>query len=300
MQPPDTEPCQHLPWDTAFFGRPTARVRADTLTPARAAEIDRWCREHDIALLYFLARGDDATTARAAHDANFRLVDVRMTFERGVTADNTAWGGHSGPPGPVGAAPPASRQGGADILVCHGRVSGGIPAPRTRPNDAPPDPSGEPTAAAPPHVTPYAPADLPALRSISRASFTDSRFYHDERIPRETCDQLYDEWITTTCRDDAERVLVARAGDRAIGYVTLSVDRPARTGQIDLLAVDAASRGKRVGTILVDAAVAWAAAQDLKQITVVTQARNVPAQRLYQRAGFLTRSVQLYFHKWYD
>lgn len=244
MQPPDTEPCQHLPWDTAFFGRPTARVRADTLTPARAAEIDRWCREHDIALLYFLARGDDATTARAAHDAGFCLVDVRMTFDRDITAD--------------------------------------------------------PDLATPPHVSPYVPADLPVLRNISRASFTDSRFYHDERIPRETCDQLYDEWITTTCRDDAERVLVARAGDQAIGYVTLSLDAPARAGQIDLLAVDAASRGKRVGTILVDAALAWAAAQDLKQITVVTQGRNVPAQRLYQRAGFLTRSVQLYFHKWYD
>jgi hypothetical protein len=31
---------------------------------------------------------------------------------------------------------------------------------------------------------------------------------------------------------------------------------------------------------------------------VVTQARNVPAQRLYQKCGFITRSVELWFHRW--
>jgi hypothetical protein len=30
----------------------------------------------------------------------------------------------------------------------------------------------------------------------------------------------------------------------------------------------------------------------------VTQARNVPAQRLYQQLGFFTKTMSLYYHKW--
>jgi hypothetical protein len=31
----------------------------------------------------------------------------------------------------------------------------------------------------------------------------------------------------------------------------------------------------------------------------VTQGRNLAAQRLYQRTGFLIRDLQLWYHKWY-
>jgi ribosomal protein S18 acetylase RimI-like enzyme len=35
-------------------------------------------------------------------------------------------------------------------------------------------------------------------------------------------------------------------------------------------------------------------------VSVVTQGRNVAAQRLYQRAGFVTASTQLWYHRWLD
>jgi hypothetical protein len=35
-------------------------------------------------------------------------------------------------------------------------------------------------------------------------------------------------------------------------------------------------------------------------MTVVTQGRNVPAVRTFQRAGFLASSIDLWFHKWYE
>jgi hypothetical protein len=34
-------------------------------------------------------------------------------------------------------------------------------------------------------------------------------------------------------------------------------------------------------------------------VNVVTQGRNSKAQRLYERCGFLTRSVQLWYHRWF-
>jgi len=32
---------------------------------------------------------------------------------------------------------------------------------------------------------------------------------------------------------------------------------------------------------------------------VVTQGRNLAAQRLYQRNGFVTASLQLWYHRWF-
>jgi len=43
----------------------------------------------------------------------------------------------------------------------------------------------------------------------------------------------------------------------------------------------------------------WFADQNASNITVVTQGRNVAAQRLYQRLGFVTRSLELTYHKWF-
>jgi hypothetical protein len=43
----------------------------------------------------------------------------------------------------------------------------------------------------------------------------------------------------------------------------------------------------------------WAAREDAKRAVVITQGRNVRAQRLYQRSGFVTASSQLWYHRWF-
>jgi hypothetical protein len=50
---------------------------------------------------------------------------------------------------------------------------------------------------------------------------------------------------------------------------------------------------------MVLAALDWFEMQGAKETTVVTQGRNVAAQRLYQQCGFITKTVQFWFHKWY-
>jgi hypothetical protein len=46
-------------------------------------------------------------------------------------------------------------------------------------------------------------------------------------------------------------------------------------------------------------ALRWFTENRLNRVEVVTQARNFTAQRLYQRSGFVTANVQLWFHKWF-
>jgi RimJ/RimL family protein N-acetyltransferase len=141
------------------------------------------------------------------------------------------------------------------------------------------------------------PADLPGLKSIAGASFADSRFYVDGRFTPAKCDEFYERWVEESCRGFADRVLVALQGVIPAGFITLKKED--QIGRIALVGVDAKFRGRGVGQNLIRGAMEWALHEGLERLRVTTQARNIPSQRLYQRAGFLTHSVHLYYHKWF-
>jgi dTDP-4-amino-4,6-dideoxy-D-galactose acyltransferase len=138
--------------------------------------------------------------------------------------------------------------------------------------------------------------DLPELRAIARVSHRDTRFYADPRFADDRCDDLYGLWLERSLEGWAEVVLVA---GRVDGYVTCHVDDRGR-GSIGLIAVDERARGRGVGQDLVRGAVGWFSERGLRDAAVVTQGRNVAAQRTFQRCGFRTAAVDLWFHKWYS
>lgn len=142
-------------------------------------------------------------------------------------------------------------------------------------------------------------ADIPALRSIARSSHRDSRFYYDGNFPRSLCDALYETWIEKSCRGWATKVFVADDEAKAAGYITCHLPAP-KTGQIGLVGVGEKAHGKGLGRALVDQALRWFIQQGVENVSVVTQGRNVRAQRLYQRTGFVTRSLELWYHRWFD
>jgi dTDP-4-amino-4,6-dideoxy-D-galactose acyltransferase len=142
-------------------------------------------------------------------------------------------------------------------------------------------------------------ADLPALEAIAEAAHSDSRFYADDHFPRARCDELYRSWIRNSVHGYADAVLVCDDHAGPNGYVTCHLQSSRHSGSIGLLAVRQNSRGNRLGRRLMEASIAWFAARGARNVSVVTQGRNVAAQRLYERCGFLTSSVELDYHKWY-
>lgn len=148
-------------------------------------------------------------------------------------------------------------------------------------------------------VRPCRESDLGPLKAIAAQSHRESRFYYDGGFPRERCDALYMTWIERSFRGYAQTVLVAERNGQPVGYVTCHLSPDGR-GSIGLLGVSAEVRGKGVGGDLVKGALAYFCEQGMRQATVVTQGRNIPAQRLYQKQGFLTESVQLWFHLWFE
>jgi dTDP-4-amino-4,6-dideoxy-D-galactose acyltransferase len=80
---PDAD-CLPLPWDSEFWGFPVARVNGAHLTAPAAARCLAWCANHGVRCLYFAADGSDPATLRAAADAGFHFVDMRVDMERAV------------------------------------------------------------------------------------------------------------------------------------------------------------------------------------------------------------------------
>jgi len=249
MSLPGPAPCELLPWDTQFFRCRIARVCGDALNPERAVQIDDWSRRNRVKCLYFLSRADDPATIETAERHGFRLVDIRITFERkSLRPPDLA---HSGTPASMG-------------------------------------------------IRPVQPSDLSALQAIARTAHGTTRFFSDSRFPCQRVEELYSTWIALDIQSRAQAVFVAAAGSgQPMGYISCHLDSGHGHGSIGLVGVRSEVRGRGIGKSLVGAAIDWFGTNEAREVTVVTQGNNRAAQRLYQRCGFLSRDLQLWFHKWY-
>lgn len=142
-------------------------------------------------------------------------------------------------------------------------------------------------------------SDVPFLETIARMSYHNTRYYADPCFPDATCDELYATWIRRSCEGYANRVIVAEADSVPIGYISCHLSSDTMQGNIGLVGVSAEQQGRGVGLLLVNCALDWFGERGVQVVDVVTQGRNIAAQRLYQRSGFVTHAVQLWYHRWF-
>ena len=159
-------------------------------------------------------------------------------------------------------------------------------------------PGAAPAAAGTGIVRPARKSDIPALRELAARSHAQSRFFVDERFDRRASAELYATWIEKSCRGYADAVFVVDHEGRAAGYLTCH-RREGGLGEIGLVGVAEPAQGRGFGRALVERGLEWFRASDCARASVVTQGTNVPAQRLYQAAGFHTASVQIWHHLWF-
>lgn len=142
------------------------------------------------------------------------------------------------------------------------------------------------------------PEDAGALRAIARIVHRDSRFYFDRHFERGKCDLFYETWIENSIASFAQAVLVAEVNENPVGYITCHLQD--RESQIGLAGIAEKYQKMGLGGKLTEGFLAWSAQEGTRRATVVTQGRNVRAQRLYQRNGFVTESVKLWYHRWFS
>jgi dTDP-4-amino-4,6-dideoxy-D-galactose acyltransferase len=150
-----------------------------------------------------------------------------------------------------------------------------------------------------PEIRMAIPEDLPVLRAMTDSSYRDSRFYYDGHFSQESCDRMYEIWIEKSLSGYAQTVLVIGAPGQPEGFVTCDTILPEAKGKIGLVGVSRNARGRGVGQALVRESLHWFAKQGMKSVQVVTQGRNISAQRLYQNCGFLTKEVRFWYHRWF-
>jgi dTDP-4-amino-4,6-dideoxy-D-galactose acyltransferase len=137
----------------------------------------------------------------------------------------------------------------------------------------------------------------PSLTRLARDSGAFSRFKLDPHIPPGVFEAIYDAWICRSVKHEiADEVLVARKAARIVGFV--SVKTSGALGEIGLLAVGEAARGRGLGHRLVRAAHSAMVRRGCTQARVATQGANVAACALYEAAGYAIQQVEHVYHLW--
>jgi dTDP-4-amino-4,6-dideoxy-D-galactose acyltransferase len=142
------------------------------------------------------------------------------------------------------------------------------------------------------------PEDVTALRAIARTVHRGSRFYFDQHFEQDKCDLFYETWIENSIAGFAQAVLVVEVNENPVGYITCHLQD--RETQIGLAGIAEGYQKMGLGRKLTEGFLAWSVQKGAGRSTVVTQGRNVRAQRLYQRNGFVTESVKVWYHRWFS
>lgn len=146
-------------------------------------------------------------------------------------------------------------------------------------------------------IGPARPDQRAALELCARERIVASRFFADPRFDDERVRDLFAAFLERGFRTEDRRTLT---DIDAQGFVTCRLQPERGLGTVELIGVASDAERTGLAAALMHAAHREFVAAGLTHAEVVTQGRNVSAQRLYQRLGYRTRRVGLWFHRWFD
>ena len=149
-----------------------------------------------------------------------------------------------------------------------------------------------------PNIVAYTnPTPNKELYDLALQSGEYSRFRIDENFPAGSYEKLYRRWIEqSVCKAMADDVLCYYDDAKIVGMVTVGVKD--NIGSIGLVAVDVKSRGKGVGSVLLEAVDAYFGEKGVSCVEVATQQNNLTACSWYERNGYEVASVTDIYHWW--
>jgi dTDP-4-amino-4,6-dideoxy-D-galactose acyltransferase len=108
---------------------------------------------------------------------------------------------------------------------------------------------------------------------------------------------MYALWMQNSLNKKiADEVIVYQEDKQNLGVVTLKHE--AECTRIGLIAVEEATRGKQIGSHLLDAVKQEAAKQGKTSLEVATQLDNEIACRFYEKNNFNIKKIEFIYHIW--
>ena len=141
--------------------------------------------------------------------------------------------------------------------------------------------------------------DIEKLQKIATDIYKDSRYYFDDNFDKDKVITFYVDWVAKAIKgqfDDYAYVLYDNK--EPIGFCTIKEIRK-KVVRIGLFGMNSKYRGEGLATYLLGKSLQNLSEQGFDYVEVVTQGRNYAAQRLYQKCGFVTKSTELWYHKWF-
>lgn len=139
-------------------------------------------------------------------------------------------------------------------------------------------------------------SDIPRLEELAGVIHTSSRFFVDPGFGRRKASAMFASWIGKCSADPRCTLLVAGDVGRPDGYC--AVGERGGEGVIELLGIAPENRGGGLGRSLLAAAADSMRCAGLETVSVVTQAGSAGAVGFYERLGFVTDRVGIWFHYW--
>ncbi len=122
-----------------------------------------------------------------------------------------------------------------------------------------------------------------------------SRFKLDPGF-RPEFERLYRRWLDKAFEDSSSAVITVKEDNQLAGLVTVA--RQESHGSIGLLAVRESLRGRGIGCRLMVSCDAYYRSHGVTSATVVTQEKNIPACRLYEKNGYHLIDRTRVWHWW--
>ena len=134
-------------------------------------------------------------------------------------------------------------------------------------------------------VRPARPSDARAFLAFWSAIVAEERFVRSEVVDASARAHRR----RFRAHSDTEIHLVALEGDRLVGHVNVQRERHPATRHVGSLsiAVAAGSRGRGIGTRLMEQAVAWATRAGVEKLVLSVYPHNEAAISLYRKFGFV-------------
>ncbi|MDQ1612841.1 MAG: hypothetical protein QOG00_2772 [Pyrinomonadaceae bacterium] len=145
------------------------------------------------------------------------------------------------------------------------------------------------------------PADLPGIGRLGALLVAEHYDFDPRRFlaARSATPEGYASFISTQLEDADKAVLVADDGGDVIGYAYAAIEGydymslrgPA--GVLHDVIVDPEHRGRGVGRLLLEAALAFLRSRGVPRVVLLTAERNEGAQRLFARMGFRRTMIEM-------